>query len=111
TNWSFFVVLYTLVGLNRDIIFGQTSTLLPVAAISIFTMFILGFLIDWLGSRFHLPRETRTSLVLLGTLKNQGMAGGIALTMFSQEATIPAAVSTIVMIVYIIWLDFRKRWN
>ncbi|MDP3097247.1 MAG: hypothetical protein Q8M86_04815, partial [Syntrophales bacterium] len=62
-------------------------------------------------SRFHLPRETRTSLVLLGTLKNQGMAGGIALTMFSQEAALPAAVSTIVMIVYIIWLDFRKRWD
>ncbi|MDO9230225.1 MAG: hypothetical protein Q7U03_11740 [Syntrophales bacterium] len=111
TNWSFFVVLYTLVGLNRNIILGQTSTLLPVAAISIFTMFILGFFIDWLGSRFHLPRETRTSLVLLGTLKNQGMAGGIALTMFSQEAALPAAVSTIVMIVYIIWLDFRKRWD
>jgi len=111
TNWSFFVVLYTLIGLNRNIILGQTSTLLPVAAISIFTMFILGFLIDWLGSRFHLPRETRTSLVLLGTLKNQGMAGGIALTMFSQEAALPAAVSTMVMIVYIIWLDFRKRWD
>jgi BASS family bile acid:Na+ symporter len=111
TNWSFFVVLYTLVGLNRNMILGQTSTLLPIAAISIFTTFILGFLIDWIGSRFHLPRETRTSLVLLGTLKNQGMAGGLALTMFSQEAALPAAVSTVVMIVYIIWLDFRKRWN
>ncbi|MCX5826155.1 MAG: hypothetical protein NTY86_22480 [Deltaproteobacteria bacterium] len=111
TNWSFFVVLYTLVGLNRSIILGQTSTLLPVAAISIFTTLILGFLIDWIGSRFHLPRETRTSLVLLGTLKNQGMAGGIALTLFSQGAALPAAVSTMVMIVYIIWLDFRKRWN
>jgi hypothetical protein len=31
--------------------------------------------------------------------------------MFSQEAALPAAVSTMVMIVYIIWLDFRKRWN
>jgi BASS family bile acid:Na+ symporter len=110
TNWSFFVVLYTLVGLNRNVILGQPSTLLPIAAISIFTMFILGFLIDWIGSRFHLPRETRMSLVLLGTLKNQGMAGGIALTMFGQEAALPAAVSTIVMIVYIVWLDFRKRW-
>ena len=111
TNWSFFVVLYTLVGLNRSIIIGQPSTLLPVFAISIFTMFVLGFLIDWIAGRFHLPRETRTSLVLLGTLKNQGMAGGIALTMFSQEAALPAAVSTMVMIGYIIWLDFRKRWN
>lgn len=111
TNWSFFVVLYTLVGLNRTMILGHPLTILPIAAISIFTTFVLGFLIDWIGSRFHLPRETRTSLVLLGTLKNQGMAGGIALTMFSQEAALPAAVSTMVMIVYIIWLDFRKRWD
>jgi BASS family bile acid:Na+ symporter len=111
TNWSFFVVLYSLVGLNRNMILGQPSTLFPIAMISIVTTFILGFLIDWIGSRFHLPRETRTSLVLLGTLKNQGMAGGLALTMFSQEAALPAAVSTVVMIVYIIWLDFRKRWN
>ena len=111
TNWSFFVVLYTLIGLNRNIILGQTSALLPVVAIAIFTTFILGFLIDWIGSLFHLPRDTRMSLVLLGTLKNQGMAGGIALTMFSQEAALPAAVSTMVMIVYTIWLDFKKRWN
>jgi BASS family bile acid:Na+ symporter len=111
TNWSFFVVLYTLIGLNRNIILGQTSDLLPVVVIAIFTTFILGFLIDWIGSLFHLPRETRMSLVLLGTLKNQGMAGGIALTMFSQEAALPAAVSTIVMIAYTIWLDFKKRWN
>ena len=111
TNWSFFVVLYTLVGLNRDIILGRPLTLLPIVAISIFTTFGLGFLIDWIGSRLHLPRETRTSLVLLGTLKNQGMAGGIALIMFSQEAALPAAVSTMVMILYIIWLDFRKQWN
>ena len=111
TNWSFFVVLYTLIGLNRDIILGQTLTLLPIASIAIITMFILGFLIDWVLSLFHIPKETRTSLVLLGTLKNQGMAGGLALTLFSQEAALPAAVSTMVMIGYIIWLDFKKRWD
>lgn len=110
TNWSFFVVLYTLIGLNRNIIMGQTSTLLSVVAISFFSMFILGFLIDWIAGLFHLKRETRTSLVLLGTLKNQGMAGGIALTMFSQEAALPAAVATMVMILYIVWLDFQKKW-
>ena len=110
-DWSFFVVLYTLIGLNRNTILGQPSILLPIVAVSVLTMFILGFLIDWIGSRFHLQQETRMSLVLLGTLKNQGLAGGIALTMFSQEAALPAAVSTMVMIAYIIWLDFRKRWN
>jgi BASS family bile acid:Na+ symporter len=111
TNWSFFVVLYTMVGLNGDIILGHPLSLLPVAAIAIASMFILGFLIDWVLSLFHIPKETRTSLVLLGTLKNQGMAGGFALMLFNQEAALPAAISTVVMTVYIIWLDFKKRWD
>lgn len=111
TNWSFFLVLYALIALNRDIILGRTLTLLPVAALSLISMFVLGFLIDWVLGLFHIPKETRTSLVLLGTLKNQGMAGGFALTLFSQEAALPAAVSTMVMIGYVIWLDFMKRWD
>jgi bile acid:Na+ symporter, BASS family len=111
TNWSFFFVLYTMIGLNRNLIFNQISTLLPIFAICITVTFILGFLIDWICSLFHIPKETRTSLVLLGTLKNHGTAGGIAITFFSQEAAIPAAVSTIVLIAYVIWLDFKRKWD
>jgi BASS family bile acid:Na+ symporter len=111
TNWSFFVVLYTMIGLNRDMILIHTTTLLPVVFVTVITMFILGLLIDWVCHLFQISTETRTSLVLLGTLKNQGLAGGLALTLFGQEASLPAAVSTIVMIFYVIWLDFKKRWD
>jgi BASS family bile acid:Na+ symporter len=111
TNWCFFVALYTLIGLNRSLILGETATLLPIFFIALITMFFLGFLIDWIGSLLHLPKETRTSLVLLGTLKNQGLAGGLAITLFSQEAALPSAVSTIVMIGFIIWLEFKQRWD
>ena len=108
-NWSFFIVLYTMIGLNRDVLLGQTWSLLPVAFIAILSMFLLGFLIDWVSSLFHISKESRTSLVLLGTLKNQGLSSGLALTLFGHEAAIPSTVSTIVMIGYIIWLDFRKH--
>jgi BASS family bile acid:Na+ symporter len=111
TNWSFFVVLYTMIGLNRDMILIHTTTLLPVVFVTGITMFILGLLIDLVCHLFQISTETRTSLVLLGTLKNQGLAGGLALTLFGQEASLPAAVSTIVMIFYVIWLDFKKRWD
>jgi predicted Na+-dependent transporter len=63
------------------------------------------------SSLFHVPKETRTSLILLGTLKNQGLSSGLALTLFGNEAAIPSTVSTIIMIGYIIWLDFKKRWD
>jgi BASS family bile acid:Na+ symporter len=108
-NWSFFTVLYTMVGLNRDVLLGQTWSLLPVAFIALLSMFLLGFLIDWVSGLFHIPKETRMSLVLLGTLKNQGLSSGLALTLFGHETAIPSTVATIIMIGYIIWLDFRKR--
>lgn len=110
-NWSFFMVLYTMVGLNRDVLLGQTWSLLPVAAISFLSMFLLGFLIDWASGLFHAPGEIRMSLVLLGTLKNQGLSSGLALTLFSQEAAIPSTVATMIMIGYVAWLDVRKRWD
>jgi BASS family bile acid:Na+ symporter len=47
--------------------------------------------------------------VLLGTLKNYGIAGGIALTLFSKEAAMPSTVSAVIMILFIIWLEYRKR--
>jgi BASS family bile acid:Na+ symporter len=111
TNWSFFVVLYTMIGLNHHIILDGSTTLVTVALPSIMTMFILGFLIDWVCSLFRIPPDARTSLVLLGTLKNQALAGGLALTLFTGAASLPAAVSSMVMIVYVIWLDFKKRWD
>jgi bile acid:Na+ symporter, BASS family len=110
-NWCFFSVLYTMVGLNRDVLLGRTGSLLPVIFISLLSMFLLGFLINWVCNLFHIRKETRMSLVLLGTLKNQGLSSGLALTLFSQEAAIPSTVSTMIMIAYIVWLDFRKRWD
>jgi BASS family bile acid:Na+ symporter len=111
TNWCFFIALYTMIGLNRDVILGWGPTLLPVSIICIISTFILGFFIDWFLSLFHIPKETRTSLVLLGNLKNQGLAGGLALTLFSPEAALPAALSTIVMTFYVLWIDFKRRWD
>lgn len=110
-NWSFFVVLYTMVGLNRNLLIGQASSFIPVAVIAFVSMAPLGLLIDWVCSLFHIPKETRTSLVLLGTLKNQGMASGLALTLFGEGEAIPSVVATIIMIGYIMWLDFKKRWD
>lgn len=109
TNWMFFFVLYTMVGLNRTLLLGNASIIIPTALILLSTTFGLGFLIDRVGVLFHVPWDTRTSLVLLGTLKNQANAGGLALTFFSQETALPAAISSVIMVVYFIWLDFRKR--
>ncbi len=76
TNWSFFLVMYTIVGLNRDMFLQQPLTLVPVVVIALASTFLLGWLIEQVGRWLHIDRPTLTSLVLLGTLKNYGIAGG-----------------------------------
>jgi len=109
TNWSFFLVSYTIVGLNRELILGQPFFLLPVAIIAVASTFLLGWGIEAVGKLFHLPSEKVISLVLLGTLKNYGLAGGLALALFGKTTSVPATVSSVFMIIYIIWLEFKAR--
>jgi BASS family bile acid:Na+ symporter len=109
TNWSFFVVMYTIVGMNRGLFLQRPLSLVPVAVIALVSTFLLGTVIAMVGKSIGIDRSTLTSLVLLGTLKNYGIAGGLALALFSKKTAIPAAVSSVFMIVYIIWLDFEKH--
>ncbi|MCJ7774491.1 MAG: hypothetical protein MUP22_15310 [Desulfobacterales bacterium] len=109
TNWSFFVVFYSIVGLNQDIFVGQPLRLVPVAAIAIASTFFLGLVIDLVGRLFRIDSKITTSLVLLGTLKNYGLAGGLALALFGKQTALPATVSTIFMFIYIVWLGFKVR--
>jgi BASS family bile acid:Na+ symporter len=109
TNWSFFVVTYTIVGLNRQVFLDQPLSLLPVAIIALVTTFLLGWAIEGMGKLLRIDSTTVTSLVLLGTIKNYGLAGGLSLALFSRDTAVPATVSTIFMTVYIIWLGFKRK--
>ena len=108
TNWGFFIVLYSIIGVNRDLIFSQPLTIIPVAGIAFATTFVLGWIIQKIGVLFDVDKENIVSLVLQGTLKNQGISGGLAIALFAKEAAVPSAVYSIFMILYIIWLDWRK---
>ena len=71
----------------------------------------LGWGIEKAGALLRLPEKVLTSLVLLGTLKNYGLAGGLALALFSKKTSVPATVSAVSMIVYIIWLELKLKGN
>ncbi len=109
TNWGFFLLSYTIVGLNRPVFLEQPLSLIPVALIAFASTFLLGFAIEKLGGLFRIDPKTLTSLVLLGTLKNYGLAGGLALTLFNERTAIPATVSVVLMTAYIIWLGVKRR--
>ena len=110
TNWSFFLVSYTIVGLNQQVFLTQPLSLFPVAMISVASTFVLGWIIELFGKIAHLNKKKTVSIVLLGTLKNYGLAGGLALSFFDTKTALPSTVSVVFMIIYIIWLEFKKKW-
>ncbi|MCK7508319.1 MAG: hypothetical protein MZV70_32550 [Desulfobacterales bacterium] len=111
TDWGFFIVLYSMIGVNRDLIFSQPLLIVPIAMVVLAATFVLGFVIEKIGVLAKVDKKNRISLVLLGTLKNQGIAGGLAIALFEKEAALPSAVYSVFMILYIMWLDLRRRWQ
>lgn len=109
TDWGFFIVLYSMIGVNRDLIFSTPLTVLPIAVIVFGTTFILGEAIQKICVFCNIDKKNMISLVLQGTLKNQGIAGGLAISLFEKEAALPSAIYSILMILYIMWLDWRKQ--
>lgn len=111
TDWGFFVVLYPMIGVNRDLIFSKPLMVLPIAGVVLISTFLLGFLIEKTGVFLRGDQKNLVSLILMGTLKNQGIAGGLAIALFEKEAALPSAVYSIFMILYFMWLDWRRRFQ
>jgi BASS family bile acid:Na+ symporter len=108
-NWSFFVALFTIVGLNRQAFFGEFDVLLRIIIIAVATSFVLGYIIELVTKALRVDRATSISLTLMGTLKNYGLASGILLTLFGERAAIPASVCTVFGISMLVWLGFHFR--
>jgi BASS family bile acid:Na+ symporter len=109
TNWSFFLVIYIITGLNRDIFIQQPLSIVPVAVVAILTTFVLGWVIEKIGDFFHYEKAKLTSFVLLATFKNYGLAGALALVFFNPQTAVPATVTSAVGIIYFIWLEMRAN--
>ena len=108
-NWSFFLVFYTIVGMNREVFLNQPVSLIPAIVIVATTTFLLGYTIERVGKYFRIDQKIVTSIILLSTSKNAGFAAGLALALFNEQAAIPSTIKTIFMLSYIILLDLRRR--
>ena len=109
TNWSFFIVIFTIVGLNREAFFSEYNTLIRLIAIAVFISFVLGVILDFSSRAIRINRETRISMILMGTTKNYGLASGILLTLFNERTALPASVCAIFGILNAVWLGFWFR--
>jgi predicted Na+-dependent transporter len=108
-GWGFFLVIYTIVGRNSDTFLQEPSTLLLPAAVAFVSIFVLSEVINRVARLLGVAREDRITLMLLGTRKNDGVAGAIALIFFGARAAMPMAVVSAFSIVHFIWLTWWAK--
>ncbi|MGC8787014.1 MAG: bile acid:sodium symporter family protein [Anaerolineae bacterium] len=108
-NWAFALVIFTVIGLNRDRILQQPQILVWLLFIGLCTNFGLGFVLEWVLQRMGIQRGRRLTSVLMGTIKNTSLTAATALALFSERASLPAAVVSVTNVLYLVWLGVWWR--
>lgn len=108
-NWGFFLVIYTIIGLNRNAFLSEPDVLGRLAVVAFTCTFLIALAIYTVSRRLNLARADSIGLMVMGAWKNYGLAGAIALGFVGARASIPAAVATAFAIGNFIWLTYAAR--
>lgn len=109
TNWGFFLALYTVVGLNRQVFLDQPLALLHLIFLAVASSLLLGETVLWLARRRGIRLRRAKALMMIASMKNYGLASGLCLALFGSAAAVPTTVATIVFVPYLMWLSWRLR--
>jgi BASS family bile acid:Na+ symporter len=108
-DYCSFIVFYTITASSRNLLMNWSSDLFIMASIALISTFFFAFAIRKIGLYFHSNENKITSFLLMGTMKDCGLAGGIALILFNQEVALPSLIFAIFTFIYMNWLKFKVR--
>lgn len=110
-DWGFALLIFTAVGLNRQVFFSNFEILFLVALVLFLSIFGLGWFYEFISARLGINKEVALTQKLLLTIKSSGFAVVTALTLFGKEAAIPSAVMAIFVLLYLLYLSFRMEYR
>lgn len=109
SDGCFFVIFYALTANNANFINRWSPDIILISALALVAIFLVTLSLVLIGRFYKVSHSTISSLLLLGTMKNYGLAGGMALYIFNNEAAVPALIFAVFMFLNVIWLKFRTR--
>ena len=105
-NWCYFVVIFVVIGLNREFFFQAPLTLVSIVAMSAVATFGLGTLVNLVSKKLNIDSTRRISWVVMSTRKNHTLASVIAIDLLGEKAALPSAMLAIFSALYFVWLSF-----
>ena len=115
-DFGFAIIIYTAVGLNREVFFDNFEVLALISTILFVTIFGLGSFYRIVSKRLNINKQIAVSQNLLLTIKSSGFTASTSLVIFGKEAAIPSAILSILVLVYLLYLSIsndlkQKLWK
>lgn len=108
-DWGFAVIIFVAVGSNSHVFFSNARLLAMVAAVLIIATFGLGICYGIIATRLGIDKSIQISQVMLIAIKSSGFSVFTAMSLFGSEAALPSAVLAVVVLLYLLFLSFRKE--
>jgi BASS family bile acid:Na+ symporter len=109
TDYSYFIVFYAITANSRKFFLNWSFDIFIIALVAFGSTFLFYFMIRQIGFYLHEQENKINFFILLGTMKNCGLAGGIALTVFSPEVALPSLIFAVFTFIYMNWIKYRTR--
>jgi BASS family bile acid:Na+ symporter len=109
-DYCCFIVFYTITAGSRNLLMHWSPDLIIIASIAFVSIFFFAFAIRKIGLYFHSNENKITSFLLMGTMKDCGLAGGIAIILFNREVAFPSLIFAIFTFIYINWFKYERRY-
>ncbi len=110
SDGCFFVIYYALAAHNAHLIRKWPVEIILISSVALAAILVVTVSLIVISRFYRVSRANISSFLLLGTMKNYGLAGGIALFLFSPEAAVPALIFAVFRFLNTIWLKFRALY-
>ena len=108
TDCCFFIVFYSIAAQCSNLISDWSYDMSVIPIIAAVILPATYFVIKKIGRAINATESKITSAILLGTLKNYGLAGGIAILLFPPQAAFAALAFAAVNLIYTNWLSYPR---
>ncbi|MDK2977979.1 MAG: bile acid:Na+ symporter, family [Bacteroidales bacterium] len=108
-DWGFAIIIFTAVGMNRDVFFSNPVVLLLSTIVLLAATFGIGSIYELFSKKMGIKPGRSITQVLLLTIKSSGFSVVTAFTLFGKEAAIPSAILAVIVLLYLLFLSIRME--
>jgi bile acid:Na+ symporter, BASS family len=108
-NWGFAFVIFTVVGINREVFFSEYLILLRIIIVLFICIFMLSWIYEKLMYNWFPGKGNIIADLMILTTKSSGFSAVTAMTFYGERAAIPSAVLSIMVLLFLFYKSYSFK--